>query len=44
MLVFLIKTDLRFLKVALIFLSKILLSQYVEYFIKGMKKVVPGAL
>jgi len=26
------------------FLSKILLSQYVDYFIKGMKKLFPGAL
>jgi len=44
MLVVLIKTDLHFLKVTLIFLSKILLLQYVDYFIKGMKKLVPGAL
>ena len=40
----LIKIDLHLLKVALIFLSKILLSRCVDYFIKGIKKIVPHAL
>ena len=43
-LVILVKIDLHLLKVALIFLSKILLSQCVDYFIKGIKKLVPGVL
>ena len=44
MLVILIKIDLHLLKVALIFLSKILLPQGVNKFIKEIKKLVPRAL
>ena len=36
--------DLHLLKVALIFLSKLLLLRRVDYFIKEIKKVVPRAL
>jgi len=44
MLVTLIKIYLHLFKVALIFLCKILLSQCVDYFMNGVKKLVPRAL
>ena len=40
MLVISIKIDLQLLKVVLIFLSKILLSRCVDYFVKGIKTLV----
>ena len=44
MLVTLIKIYLHLFKVALIFLYKILLSRCVDYFMNGVKKLVPRAL